>query len=155
MTTDGVPSRSPISRAAAVCYRRQGDSLQFLLVQTREGRWTFPKGRIEAGESAWKAAEREALEEAGVRGRISSELLATYPYEKHPGDGPQAVAAYLLQVESVSDAPEPGREPTWFSPPQAKQRLASGRERTYGEAHARVIDAACAGLTSDKVSRQL
>jgi 8-oxo-dGTP pyrophosphatase MutT (NUDIX family) len=152
MKMDGVPFRSPVSRAAAVCYRRQGESLQFMLVQTRRGQWTFPKGRIEAGESPWRAAEREALEEAGVRGRIVPELLTTYPYEKCMADGGsvvQTVAAYLLHVESDRDTAEPWRNPTWFAPEEAKQRLGLGRGPSYREAHANVIDEACTRLASD------
>jgi 8-oxo-dGTP pyrophosphatase MutT (NUDIX family) len=148
-----MPSRSPISRAAAVCYRRQGESLQFMLVQTRRGQWTFPKGRIEAGESPWMAAAREALEEAGVRGRITSDLLTTYPYEKRTADGHstlQTVAAYLLQVDSDGDVAEPGRNPTWCDPDEAKRRLGLGRAPSLQKAHSRVIEEAIARLGSDK-----
>jgi glycerate kinase len=136
-------------RAAAVCYRRQGESLEFLLVRTHAGGWTFPKGRIEVGESPWSAAEREALEEAGVRGRVGRDLLTTYPYEKRKADGrriEQTVAAYLLEVESTSDAAEPGRSPTWFRPEEARQKLGLKRQSPFQEAHARLIDVACAKI---------
>src|SRR5215467_389770 len=33
-------------QVAAVCYRLDGDSVEFLLVNTSSGKWTFPKGRI-------------------------------------------------------------------------------------------------------------
>jgi|GEM_PF-4495095 len=33
-------------------------------------RWTFPKGRLERGESPAQAAAREAREEAGISGRV-------------------------------------------------------------------------------------
>ena len=143
-------SQKPVDRVAAVCYRRVGGSIEFKLVRTKGGRhWTFPKGHIEKGEEPWTAAQREALEEAGVRGSIVSEPFAIFPHEKRGPDGRRVqltVAAYLLHVESESDTPEPGRDPTWFPPDQAKQRLAQGRGPRYQQAYSRVIDEACKEL---------
>jgi 8-oxo-dGTP pyrophosphatase MutT (NUDIX family) len=150
----GMPSRSHFDRAAAVCYRRKGESIQLMLVQTRSGQWTFPKGRIEAGESPWEAARREALEEAGVRGIVDSELLTVYPYEKRAADGRsvrQAVAAYLLQVETDDDIAEPGRNPAWFGPDEAKSRLGLGRNHPHKGLLAGVVEQAMEKITSDKV----
>ena len=36
-------------QVAAVCYRVRGEDIEFLLVQTRGGRWIFPKGNAEPG----------------------------------------------------------------------------------------------------------
>ena len=57
-------------QVAAVCYRHTAFSLEFLLVNTSAGKWTFPKGRLSPWLSACEAAAREALEEAGARGEI-------------------------------------------------------------------------------------
>lgn len=142
--------REPVDRVAAVCCRRVGGSVEFLLVRTKGGaRWTFPKGHIEKGERASRAAEREALEEAGVRGRTMSDPFAIFPHEKHTSDGRHVeltVAAYLLHVDSDGDAHEPGRDPTWFPPEQAKQKLAEKRRPRYQHACSRVIDEACRKL---------
>jgi 8-oxo-dGTP pyrophosphatase MutT (NUDIX family) len=141
--------RQPVDQVAAVCYRRSGDSLEFKLVRTKAGRWTLPKGHIEEGEQPWQAAEREALEEAGVRGRIMTEPFALYPHEKHTRDGRRVeltVAAYLLEVESDSDTPEPWRDPTWFPPEQASQKLAENRPPQYQRAYSHVIAEACKQL---------
>jgi len=136
-----------VDQAAAVCYRRMGGSAEFKLVRTKGGRrWTFPKGHIEEGEEPSRAAQREALEEAGVRGSIVSEPLIIFPHEKRGLDGRPVelmVAAYLLDVESDCDTPEPGRDPTWFSPEQAKQKLAEKRGPRYQQAYSHVIDEAC------------
>ncbi len=142
--------RQPVDRVAAVCYRHTGESVEFKLVRTKGGaRWTFPKGHIEKGELPWRAAEREALEEAGVRGRIMSEPFTIYPHEQRTPAGRRVeltVAAYLLEVESDDDAPEPGRDPTWFTPEQARQRLAEKRPPRYQAAYSRVLDEACKNL---------
>jgi len=143
-------SEKPADRVAAVCYRRVGKSVEFKLVRTKGGRhWTFPKGHVDEGEEPWTAAAREALEEAGVRGSIESKPFTVYPHEQRASDGRNAelmVAAYLMQVDSDSDTPEPGRDPTWFPPEQAKQKLAQGRAPRYEQVYSHVIDEACRKL---------
>jgi 8-oxo-dGTP pyrophosphatase MutT (NUDIX family) len=54
-------------QVAAVCFRRQGSAVEFLLVNTNGGnKWTFPKGCTDAHLSHSQAAKREAEEEAGA-----------------------------------------------------------------------------------------
>ena len=55
-------------QVAALCYRRDGDSKEVLLVTSRgTGRWILPKGWPIDGLDAGEAALQEAWEEAGVR----------------------------------------------------------------------------------------
>ncbi len=62
-----IPQHALPLQVAAVCYRRRGLSVEFLLVNTNGGnKWTFPKGDPELSLSHCQAAEREAWEEAGV-----------------------------------------------------------------------------------------
>ena len=64
-------------QVAAVCYRVADGGIEFLLVQTRGGRWTFPKGGVEPGLTRAQTAALEAFEEAdGIRpvGRPGSRL---------------------------------------------------------------------------------
>lgn len=43
------------------------DENNILLVQNYDGKWTFPKGGIECGETIEEAAVRELFEETGIR----------------------------------------------------------------------------------------
>ena len=45
-------------QVAAVCYRVRSGDIEFLLVQTRGGRWTFPKGNSESGLTHAQAAAK-------------------------------------------------------------------------------------------------
>src|ERR1017187_7231771 len=79
-----LPGKSTGERihVAAVCYRLKGDEPEFLLVRTRGGRWTFPKGGVDSDATHAEAAAREAYEEAGVKGRIEHEPFHSYIHSK-------------------------------------------------------------------------
>ena len=83
-----------------------------LLITSRgAGRWIIPKGNISAGRSASKAAEIEAYEEGGVKGKIEgSAPLGFYTYVKRQDSGeqnPTSVEVYLLRVaKQVKKWPE-------------------------------------------------
>jgi 8-oxo-dGTP pyrophosphatase MutT (NUDIX family) len=59
-----------ITRAGGVVFRLNGQAPRYLLVEASgtRGRWVFPKGRVEDGESGAMAALREVGEEACVHG---------------------------------------------------------------------------------------
>ncbi|MDX6474843.1 MAG: hypothetical protein QOH95_354 [Gaiellaceae bacterium] len=133
---------------AAVCYRRENDQVEFLLVKTTgRSKWTFPKGHVKKGEAPAHAAAREAREEAGAIGFVTAEPLSRYVYAGgSDGGGERPVEAYLLAVVAQSE-PESGEEfrnPTWFDGEAAKGKFAEGREgeERYVDEHRRVIDEA-------------
>jgi 8-oxo-dGTP pyrophosphatase MutT (NUDIX family) len=135
-------------QVAAVCYRRTGPSVEFLLVNTNGGnKWTFPKGDPELFLSHGKAAEREAWEEAGVSGSVEPRHFCLYIHSKGvfwkpPGVREFVIKAFLLEVEWQEHPPEMTRNPTWFSPEDAKKILAKGREVKYARELQAVIDRA-------------
>ena len=135
-------------QVAAVCFRRRGSSVEFLLVNTNGGgKWTFPKGDPDPSLSHSRAAEREAWEEAGVRGSIEPRHFHLYIHSKgvfwkSPGAQEFVVKAFLLQVEQDGKPDEPMRNPTWFAPDEAKKTLAKGREIKYARELQAVIDRA-------------
>ncbi len=130
---------------AAVCFRVRGSNIEFLLVQTRKGRWIFPKGSAEPGLTHAQAAALEAFEEAGVHGRMEEASFTRYIHRK--GGKMQrptelTVSAHLCEVMRLVPPPEVNRNPTWFSTEKAKQRLRDDRRRDHGADLARVIDRA-------------
>jgi 8-oxo-dGTP pyrophosphatase MutT (NUDIX family) len=145
-------------QVAAVCYRRQGQAIEFLLVNTNGGsKWTFPKGTPEHGISHSQAAEREAWEEAGVRGHIEPRHFHLYLHSKGvfwkpPGVREFVIKAFLMEVDQVVPGHEPERNPTWFSPEDAKKTLAKGREVKYAREMQAVIERAVEHLSAAKLS---
>jgi 8-oxo-dGTP pyrophosphatase MutT (NUDIX family) len=142
-----VPKSLPL-QVAAVCFRRQGAAVEFLLVNTNGGnKWTFPKGSIDAHLSHGQAAEREAAEEAGALGTIEPRHFHLYLHSKgvfwQPGGVQEfVVKAFLMEVHQMRRADEPMRNPTWFSPEDARRRLSKGREVKYADEMEAVIDRA-------------
>jgi 8-oxo-dGTP pyrophosphatase MutT (NUDIX family) len=140
-------------RAAAVCYRQRDTSIEFLLVKTSSGKWTFPKGRLSSSMSASESAAREAWEEAGVRGRVAERHFGSYLDSKRTlGSEPRArefrIVTFLLEVHSTVDPQESGRKPTWFAPRTAKRCLAEGRSSTYATQIASIVDSALEHLNT-------
>lgn len=93
---------SPIEQASAVPYRfRDGQPEFCLITSTRSGKWGFPKGIIDPGETAEETAAKEAEEEAGLHGRIVGEPIGRYQYSKWSTT--LRVTVYLMEVDGVDD----------------------------------------------------
>ncbi len=69
---------------------------QVLLVRYRSGDWAFPKGHLEAGESAQQAAVREVQEETGVQASVVGELPTTH-YTNDRGEA-RAIRWFLMEA---------------------------------------------------------
>lgn len=112
--------RPPHLQVAAICMRKREGVTEVLLVTSRgTGRWIVPKGWPMKGRSLAGAAEQEAWEEAGVKGKISSKPIGRYLYQKLRGDAfseEVEVLAFPLKVDRVEKRfPEEGeRERAWF-----------------------------------------
>jgi 8-oxo-dGTP pyrophosphatase MutT (NUDIX family) len=113
---------------AALPYRRR-DGLELLLITSREtGRWVLPKGWPIKGKKAHSAAAREALEEAGLKGKVGKRAVGAYSYSKRLSNGAVlacTVEVYPLAVQrQVKQWPEKGqRRVEWFSPRDAADRV--------------------------------
>jgi 8-oxo-dGTP pyrophosphatase MutT (NUDIX family) len=121
--------------------------IEFLLVRTASGRWTFPKGGVDGDPTAAAAAAREAFEEAGVRGRVEPSSFTQYLHHKRnpfrrARARETAVEAYLCRVLQLVAPLEIDRDPTWFSASRAKRRLRESRAAKYGAELERVVDCA-------------
>jgi 8-oxo-dGTP pyrophosphatase MutT (NUDIX family) len=143
-------------QVAAVCYRLRDSEIEFLLVRTRRGRWTFPKGSIVSRLTKAESAALEAFEEAGVHGRIEEAAFSRYVVRKRRKSEVSEVEiqAYLCEVTRLVTPQESGRNPTWFPPAKAKRRLKEGRTPEEGTGLARVVDSAAARIRRLRI-RQL
>ena len=116
----------PCEQLGALAWRR-GEDLQVLLVTSRENkRWIIPKGWPMHDRPAHRAAEQEALEEAGVVGEIGAAAVGSYRYNKRLKSGKTrlcTVQVFPLRVtKEKSRWLERGeRERRWFAPHEAAE----------------------------------
>jgi 8-oxo-dGTP pyrophosphatase MutT (NUDIX family) len=123
-------------------------SLELLLVTTRQTKhWIIPKGWPVKGLKPAKSAAREAYEEAGIRGAISSKPIGAFSYEKRLEENQFRVQCEVRvfalsvrrQLKTWPEACE--RDSRWFEPVNAlsalkdeglRELIASFVEKTTG-----------------------
>jgi len=112
-----------LEQAGAIVVRENGDAPELLLITNKAGdRWLFPKGTIKKGESPEEAAQREALEEAGVEGELLAYVGATVAEED---DERIRVNYYLLREIAHPGGAEDDRRVRWCSAREAIALLSS------------------------------
>lgn len=129
---------------ACLPYRMKAKGeVEFMLLTSRETkRWVIPKGWPMKGKKPHASAAREALEEAGLVGKVGREPLGSYDYQKRLKGGmavPCRVDVFPLAVKSQrKDWPEKGqRTLRWFSREEAVEAVDEPELRdlirTFGE----------------------
>ncbi|PDT80507.1 DNA mismatch repair protein MutT [Sinorhizobium sp. BJ1] len=110
-------------QCGTICHRvKKGNEPEVLLLTSRDtGRWIIPKGYLKRNERPHKCAEREALEEAGVTGKIGKKPIGSYTYIKHHKRPPHVVSVFLMKfMGEVDHFREKGqRTRRWVSPLEA------------------------------------
>ncbi len=106
---------------------------RILVVQTADGAWVLPKGKLRPGEDREPAALREVAEESGLRARIVRDLGDTrYSFESRGSVVEKIVYWFLMEPEAATVVqPTPGfREVAWLSVDEAAARLTYTQERS-------------------------
>ena len=141
---DAPPANSLTPTAFAAV---RDDAGRILLVRRADtGNWELPGGRVELGEAAVAAAEREVAEESGVVIRVT-DLLGVYSDPGHimvypaTGEARQQFAV-CFHARPVEGGPEPDHDETceaaWVHPRQVPQMpMHPSMRRRVGSARAR------------------
>ena len=129
LSIDTKQKRNARSQFGALCYRITDEKIQVLLITSRRTqRWILPKGWPENGMTPGESAANEAMEEAGVTGKINERPLGVYYYEKTVENGenyPCIVTIYALKVKKkwVDYQEKSERRRKWFSQKGAAKRV--------------------------------
>ena len=116
--------------AALPLRRDRRGRLRVLMVTSRDtGRWIVPKGWPMDGKEPWRAAEIEALEEAGAEGSAVPEALGHFHYAKRVSRDQRLTCRVTLFPLVVSRLrrrwkERRDRKRRWFSPKRAARLVA-------------------------------
>lgn len=125
---------STVHAAGGVVFRVEDGHLQVLLIATHGSRrWSLPKGRLEAGETAEAAAMREVQEETGIYATVVVPLdtveyfffgQRTHRYHKF-------VEYFLMSYERGELVPQMSEVDAaqWCAVPEAVTRLTYPNDR--------------------------
>ena len=111
--------------------RQQVDELYVVLLRHRfGGHWSFPKGHVEAGESERQTAEREILEETGVRVSVDTGFRAENRYMARP-DVEKLVVFFIAVAEEQTPIAQEGEVAVaeWVEAGEAAGRLTYEQDR--------------------------
>lgn len=107
-------------QSAVIPFRRGKSGLEVMIITTlKRKNWIVPKGIKVLGMDPAESAAKEAWEEAGIRGHVSDEPMASYSFRKWGGIC--TVDVYALEVtEELDDWPESDfRDRQWRSVEEA------------------------------------
>lgn len=116
--------RTRSQQAGVIPYRRQSGQTNFCLITTSGGgKWTFPKGIVDPGDTVRGAALREALEEAGLHGTLVGRPVGSFQQTKWGTDF--TVEMYLMEVSRVDETwdEQDVRRRRWCAPGTALELL--------------------------------
>jgi 8-oxo-dGTP diphosphatase len=137
--------------AAGGIVLQSGDTPRIAIVRLRKrSEWVLPKGKLDHGETARQAAEREVLEETG-HAVVVHEFIGTLAYVS--GEGTKAVHFWRMEAESAPSRAlmKDVKGVDWLTLDAAVQRLSRGHERAFlAEVGPLALHAANCGSTTDR-----
>jgi 8-oxo-dGTP diphosphatase len=123
-------AREPVLAAGGIVIK-PGAAPQIAVVKQRKrSEWVLPKGKLNAGETARAAAEREVLEETG-HGVSVHEFLGTMAYQI--GSRTKIVHFWRMEAEATQsrELMRDIKAVDWLSLDDALERLSRGYEREF------------------------
>ena len=115
----------------AVVFSQFDGAWHVLLIRHEHGRHiSFPKGHVEAGESERQTAEREILEETGVRVSVDTGFRAENRYMARP-DVEKLVVFFIAVAEEQTPIAQEGEVAVaeWVEAGEAISRLTYEQDR--------------------------
>jgi 8-oxo-dGTP diphosphatase len=144
------PTGDPTLAAGGIVLQT-GESPRIAVVRLRKrSEWVLPKGKLDEGETARQAAEREVLEETG-HAVVVHEFLGTLAYASAAGS--KAVHFWRMEAEPAPSRPlmKDVKEVDWLPLEEALERLSRNHERAFlAEVGPQALHAANGALDPDR-----
>ncbi|PVE18925.1 NUDIX hydrolase [Arthrobacter sp. Bz4] len=128
--TDTAQEAAPaVVAAGAICWRKEQGKLEVLLIHRPSYTdWSWPKGKIDPGETTPECAAREVLEEVGLRISLGIPLAST---RYAVASGQKVVYYWAARTERMVVRPD-GKEVDkylWVAPARALELLTNPTDR--------------------------
>lgn len=125
-----------VRAAGCVVWRRRAGDVEVLVVhRPRYDDWSFPKGKLDPGETDAACAVREVEEETGITGTIGTELPGTRYVDRKGRD--KVVRYWELAADDAPFVPnDEVDEVRWLTPAEARRLLSYDRDRAVLDAFA-------------------
>ena len=123
VTSPAEETAPSVIAAGAICWRKEQGQLEVLVIhRPRYADWSWPKGKIDPGETTPECAVREVEEEVGLRISLGIPLASSiYPV----ASGPKVVYYWAARTERMVVRPD-GNEVDkflWVAPARAVELL--------------------------------
>lgn len=91
--------------SGGIVFRRHGpnNALQILLMQDAKNRWTIPKGHVEPNEDPRDTAEREIIEETGLKEMKVYDWLGKVNFRYRRGHTLVLMTMHIFMVQALGD----------------------------------------------------
>lgn len=130
-----------VRAAGGIPWRRSDDGLEVVVIhRSRYDDWTFPKGKLDPGETWEQAAVREVWEETAIVAVLAEELAGTRYRDRHGRDKqvrywsmPVAADAGFAPTDEVS-------ERRWVAPGEAVAMLTYDHDRAVLDSLVQLLD---------------
>ena len=131
---ESSPQDVSVTAAGALCWRARRGQLEVLLIhRPRYDDWSWPKGKLDAGETNPECAVREVMEEVDVTVQLGIPLPAIeYPV----ASGLKKVYYWAAKLEKSTPRPDGVEvdEVRWCTPAEASRMLSNPSDRDPLEA---------------------
>ena len=117
-----------IVAAGAVIYKKEKDYLFAVIHRPHHDDWSFPKGKVDLGESIEEAAKREILEETGLEVQFEKTLKS----QQYEVKGKEKIVHYWLAKNLIDINFKPNDEVDelkWLNKSQANKILSYQADR--------------------------
>lgn len=120
-------AQQAVAGAGGVVMRGPAQAPEVLVLRYQSGAWVFPKGHLDAGESAEQTALREVQEEAGLRAEIIAALPSTH-YANDKGV-PREISWFLMTASGETTLEDTFSEGEFVPLSEALARLSYPEDR--------------------------
>jgi len=122
-----------IAAGGIIVDQRSGNRRVLLVHRPRYDDWSFPKGKLDIGETIAQAALREVQEETGLLCRIvKQQAVDRYLYQTRKGRVQKKVVHYFLMEPITYQIRVPGQEvdkAEWLEISEAADRLTHHKDK--------------------------